>query len=156
MKPRSLVLNPRRGFTLVEVTIAIGIFAFAIVCVMGLMSVSFNADRNAAHDTVLGRMSQTTTSYLKTRGFNFVHTNSQYLLVEPDFYYDVLGNLQYDSAGKILTVPTSESVYCCAVIRKNSASTNLDYLSLQFRWPMAASEAKQETRTVTTSLARYE
>jgi uncharacterized protein (TIGR02598 family) len=137
------------------VTLALGIFAFAIVAILGLLSASLNSDRGANSDSALTRMAETTVSQLRSQGFRRIHTNSIYSppVTAPQYYYDNLGQLALNATGIPATAPLSNSVYSCTITRKASASTNLDYLTLEFRWPLSAPEARRQIRSVHASLA---
>ena len=70
----------KRGFTLVEVAMALGIFAFAIVPVLGVMGVALNVSKESVDSTAMSEIfrlveartmtSGTTTSSPATRGFS--------------------------------------------------------------------------------------
>ena len=46
------------AFSLVEIVLAIGIVSFALLGMMGLVSVSFQSERSSASDTDLAALSQ--------------------------------------------------------------------------------------------------
>ncbi len=50
--------KPSGGFSLVEVTLSLGIIAFALVAVMGLLGVGVNASRESVDETVMGLIAQ--------------------------------------------------------------------------------------------------
>jgi len=132
------------------VTIAIGIFAFAIVAVIGLLAVSMNSDKTAASDTVLALMTEEATTRLRSQPFATLAATPGFADTDlnPDFYYSLDGGLT--------TATASDAYYSCRVARRATDSTNLAYVSLEFRWPLAAPSARQESRFVTLSMARYE
>lgn len=147
-KPRSPVRRPSQvGLSLIEVTIAFGIFAFAIVAILGLLTTSLHSDQGAANDTTLARIAETTMTRLRSQGFTVVHTNTAYDATDTgtDFYYDFAGSPQDQ--------PTADSHYGCVVTRTATASTNLDYLKLEFRWPVFAPTHRQESRMLNASFA---
>ena len=48
--------SSRRGFSLVEVTVALGIAAFCLISLLGLLSVSLNSNQNAIQQTGASRV----------------------------------------------------------------------------------------------------
>jgi len=143
------------AFSLVEVVIAIGIFSFSIVAIIGLMAASLNSDKGAASDTTLSRITETTVSFIRSQGWSIVHTNTAYAEGETnsDLFFDSSGQLAMTSAGVPQSSGQPDSVYSCTVTRKAATSTNLDYINLEFRWPVAAPINRQETRMVNASIA---
>lgn len=149
-KPKSPGPDRRSAFSLVEVTMAIGIFAFAIVAVIGLLAVSMNSDKAAASDSVLALMTQDVTARLRGQPFATLAALPGYADTDlnPDFYYSMEGSLT--------PVTHADAYYSCRVARRATASPNLDCLSLEFRWPKAVPTAQQSSRFVTLSVARYD
>jgi len=145
------------AFSLIEIVIAIGVFSFAIVAIFGLMAISLNSDKGAASDSTLSRIAETTVSQLRSQGYPSFHTNAAYAASDTnaDYFFDSSGQLAVTSAGAPQSSGQADSVYSCTVTRKATASTNLDYINLEFRWPMAAPKSRQETKVVNTSFANY-
>ena len=56
MKTRSLKKSSVRGFSLIEVTIALGIVAFAMVPIIGLVSTGMKSLRDSMDETVRGEI----------------------------------------------------------------------------------------------------
>ena len=152
-----------RAFTLVEVVLAIGIFAFAIVAVLGLTSVSMKSNQQASADTTLALMTQTGLSQLRSRGFATINgtgaTAGQTIYFNtgagrvPDYYFDLGGRLATKSDGSADPAPHADSLYSCTVYAVPTSSPSLLMLRLQFRWPLSAPPANQETRTLYASIA---
>jgi len=138
------------AFSLVEVAIAVGIFAFAIVAVVGLLAVTVNSDKGAATDAVLARLTTTTVSKIRGMGFGAVKTNTSFSPGDQnvDFYYD--------NQGSPTTLAAGNAIFGCEVTRKDTASINLYLLNLKFRWPLAAPSDQQQTRDVTATIANYD
>lgn len=57
-RPPVFVPRAGGGFSLVEVTLALGIVGFALVGVLGLFTVGIEASRDSAHDTTVGLIAQ--------------------------------------------------------------------------------------------------
>jgi uncharacterized protein (TIGR02598 family) len=58
-----------RGFSLVEVVIALGIISFAVVALLGLLTVSANSSRFSDEDTVIASIARQVTAELRSTPF---------------------------------------------------------------------------------------
>jgi len=148
----------RSAFSLVEVAIAMGLFSFAIVSVIGLFAVSLNSDKGAADETVLARMAENSTSLLKTRGIEIVRANPAFGSnnVTPNFFFDVNGRAALATNGLPLTNAQADSIYSCVIRRKSTVEANRDVVLIEFRWPVTAPFNRQQSRQFQTSLVKYE
>ncbi len=149
------------AMSLVEVVVAIGLFSFVIVAMVGLLSVGLNSSRESSDDTRLALCAQTVFSLLRAEGFAGAQANSEYDKgnTDPDFLFDSGGRLLTDSGGQPL-VTSAESYYSCAVTLEplplNQPTGKFQCLRLQFFWPPGASVANRSTRNLVMSLADYE
>lgn len=92
----------RRGaFSLVEVTIAIGLVGFCLVALFGLFSVGLKTNRQATSDTILASASSIIAAELQAQGTNSISSS---------YYFDHLG---------IPTTNAQSALFVCQV------STNL-------------------------------
>ena len=154
------------GFSLVEIAVALGIFSFAIVALLGLGVVSTDSTRESAADTALGMMTQTTPVYLRNQPFATVQTSVASGAYRPgstaaSFYYDINGRMALDTSGNPATVAQPDSVYACVVSGRAPSSTTVAvasflYLQLQFRSPATAPATAQPVRIVNASTANYD
>lgn len=62
------------AFTLVEVVLALGIVAFAVVALVGLMAVSLESGRGSEADTLIASMARQITAELQARPFDLLTT----------------------------------------------------------------------------------
>lgn len=149
-----------RAFSLVEVVLALGIFAFAIIALFGLISASLQSSRESASDLSLGLMTQTVSSVLKMEGFASAATNAAYGTNTSDiFFFNSDGELARGAGGKPVSAAQTNSFFTCAVTRVQPAglsTTNALAFRVVFSWPHNAPRAQRQTRTVLTSLANYE
>ena len=84
------------GFSLVEVTIALGVFAFAVLGLMGMLPIALQTHRDAKLDTVLSQIKQRLAAeVLLTDGANLAN------LSENVKKFDVEGREFTDSAADI-------------------------------------------------------
>jgi uncharacterized protein (TIGR02598 family) len=77
------------GFTLVEITIAIGVFAFCILAILGLLSVGSTSSRDSKTETVAGLLAERAIANIRnsaSRGF--LATSVGFVPLETFTYYD--------------------------------------------------------------------
>ena len=64
------------GFSLVEVTVAVGICAFVILALVGLMATGLTAGREASKDTATAAMADTVLNSLRTNSYATLRSGS--------------------------------------------------------------------------------
>jgi len=154
-------LNTRKcAFSLVEVTIAIGIAAFAIISMLGLLGSLLNTNREAGDETLLAAMVKTTATDLRSRPFD------QPAAVTDD---KSLSALHSSTSGPLLllfkqnghlTGNPKEAFYSCRITLRPDASLttpitlteNRYDAELEFNWPYPH---QGFTQSFQISLARY-
>jgi uncharacterized protein (TIGR02598 family) len=155
-------LRGESAFSLVEVVLAIGLFSFALLALVGLLTVGLKGSRESGDDTILSLCTETTQALVRAEGFSQVLTNALYAPgnTTPDFFFDSGGILLTDSAGAPLRTQNTNALYGCLVTRSvaalSQATTNLLVYQLKFVWPLAAPAANRQHRVVPASLANYE
>lgn len=60
----------KQGFSLVEIVIAMGVASFAVVAILGLLTVSFSAEKAAADDTEMAIVAGRLFSELRNHSFD--------------------------------------------------------------------------------------
>ncbi len=163
-----------RAFSLVEVVIAIGIFAISVLVILGLLSISITTNRSASADTQVALMAERTYSMLENLGFQNVSTNKLFASgASPNLYFDVTGRPLMTSTNTILfgypTTPANAlaagAIYSCTVTTNTPPlsfgsaggnSTNLLSIGMKFAWPVAAPTANQTVRIVNATLGNYD
>ena len=149
----------KRGFSLVEMVLALGVVSFVLVSIFGLLSMSMRDQRDSGQKTLLALMTQTVASYLHQEGFAAVNADTTMIstAIAPQFYFDAQGRLATDSTGKPVTTASASNYYSCTVTRRTPtlpvATANMVYLRLQFQWPVSAAASVQNTQIAFTSLA---
>ena len=123
---------PQAAFSLIEIVLAIGVFVFAIVAILALMSIGSNSNLAAATDTSLAEMTQYVDSYVRHQGFTVLSgsiaipngaipgglPSSPYLNnAKANFFFDVSGNVITNSSTGIpdTTGTYSTEIYSCTV-----------------------------------------
>ncbi len=125
MSPTSLVpqqVNPKlhalksakRGFSLAEVVIAIGIIAFALISIIGVMGLSLKAHEASSVDSVFAIMTEaalqevrndnTSTVPLSGAAYNF---NTKFKNYHGYVYFDIDGQITKDAARSSATATSS-------------------------------------------------
>jgi uncharacterized protein (TIGR02598 family) len=116
-----------RGFSLVEVTLAIGIFTFAGVALLGLLPAGLKTFEDAIDATVASQIAQGITTQARQAKFSELeqfngNQESNPLQPEADFFYDEQGQLLGSGS-----VAPQGTIYTAAVVIANGppASTSL-------------------------------
>jgi len=120
------------AFSLVEVTLALGIAAFCLISVFGLIPIAVQTNRNATSQTaatnviasVIADMRATTAS-----------TSPQYAIT-----FGTAKTLYFDGAGQFTTLLGGNSRYRVDVTFPASPS-GLSYAAIKVIWPAAATAA---------------
>jgi len=119
---RSLRPNALRGFTLIEVAIAVGIVAFVFIALLGLTSLAVQgagtADFNAKLSLLMGRLAAS----CQAQPFSTVAAS-----LPATQYYDINGTPE----------AASNAYFTCEVTDVTPASTspNLKLLRVRISWP---------------------
>lgn len=119
--------SQERGFSLVEVVIAIGLVTFCLVALMALFSVGFSTSREATADTVLAGL------YAQIASDPQAETNTN----------------NYDNRGQV-TTNAATALYACRVTKSAVStnefagiSTNLTRVTIQMTSPASVPAAKR-------------
>lgn len=171
--------SPRRGgFSLIEITLALGVAGVALVSIVGLLGVAANSNRTAGRDTTMVSMTHQVLADLRAANFddlwdavpwnengtpklNKPATGSAALAPASSVYFFTADGTPVPAA-KAKSNP--ETAYECTVRKvpdpvtrtANSGAFNLLRLELLFVSPPGASSANAVNRqTVHASLARY-
>ncbi len=162
-----------RAFSLIEVVLALGVAAVALVAIIGLLGVSVNTSGSAGHDTLLVAMSNGVLNDLRGAEFDALWKDTPRTQKSPTapspgvvwadstYFFSNEGAL-VDAARKADFATT----YQC-VVKKTPDPTsqltpgspfNFVRLQLTFTWPVSAHSdpAKRPNRqTIYASIARY-
>jgi uncharacterized protein (TIGR02598 family) len=123
------------AFSLVEVTLAIGIAAFCLIAVFGLMPIGVQTNRNATSQTAATNIVAAVVADLRAtpRGNN---TSSQFGIT--------FGNpktLYFDGTGQFTTLLSGNSRYQANITWNASAPAGSPYADVKVTWPAAATSA---------------
>ena len=121
------------AFSLVEVTLALGVAAFCLIAVFGLIPVSMQTNRNATSQTAATSIIAAVVADLRaTPTAN--STSSQFGIT-----FGTNATLYFDGAGQASTSPTANSRYQLNVTWDGSSA--LRYADLKVTWPATATAA---------------
>ena len=129
------------AFSLIEVTLALGVAAFCLIAVFGLMPVGVQTNRNATSQTAATNIIAAVVADLRaTPTAN--STSSQF-----GIRFGTNATLYFDSAGQFSTSLGTNSRYQLNVTWNNSPPTGLQYADLKVTWPAAATAANANGST---------
>src|SRR5882762_284898 len=121
------------AFSLVEVTLAIGIAAFCLIAIFGLMPVGVQTNRNATSQTAATNIIAAAVSDLRATP-KAITTSSQFGIT-----FGTNTTLYFDGSGQFTTSPSTNSRYQLNLTWYGS--TGLRYADLKVTWPAAATPA---------------
>jgi Verrucomicrobium spinosum paralogous family TIGR02598 len=134
------------AFSLVEVTLALGVAAFCLIAVFGLMPVGVQTNRNATSQTAATSIVANVIADL--RGTPTANsTSSQFCIsfgTPTTLYFDNAGRCSTDLAGSTSPCGSSWSPALTTRYQLNvtwSGSSRLRYADLKVTWPAAATAA---------------
>jgi uncharacterized protein (TIGR02598 family) len=122
------------AFSLVEVTLALGIAAFCLIAVFGLMPVGVQTNRNATSQTATTNIIAAVVSDLRATPTTSA-TSSQFAIT-----FGTAKTLYFDGAGQGATSLGANSRYQVNITFPSSP-TGLRYADVKVTWPAAATSA---------------
>ena len=125
--------SSKSGFSLAEVTLALGIAAFCLVAVFGLIPVGVQTNRNATSQTAATNILAAVVADLRATP-NTINTSSQFAIT-----FGTNKTLYFDGAGQFSTSLNANSRYQLNVTW--SGSSGLRYADVKVTWPAAATSA---------------
>jgi Verrucomicrobium spinosum paralogous family TIGR02598 len=134
------------AFSLVEVTLAIGIAAFCLIAVFGLMPVGVQTNRNATSQTSATNVIAAVVADLRATPTGNP-TSSQFCIPfnrDTTLYFDSAGQCSSDPTGStspcgVVWSPPLQTRYQLSIAWSNSST--LRYADLRVTWPAAAAPA---------------
>jgi uncharacterized protein (TIGR02598 family) len=123
------------AFSLVEVTLALGVAAFCLIAVFGLVPLGVQTNRNSTSQTAATNIVAAVVADLRaTPTAN--STSSQFGIT-----FGTNRTLYFDSAGQFTTSLDANSRYQLNVTWNGSPPTGMQYADLKVTWPAAATPA---------------
>jgi uncharacterized protein (TIGR02598 family) len=127
------------AFSLIELTVTIGIAAFCLIAVFGLMPVGMRTNRNATSQTAATNIMAAVISDL--RATPKANNNSSQFAIT----FGTPATLYFDGSGQFTTTPGANSRYQLNVTWYGT--TGLRYADLKVTWPAAATTANASGST---------
>jgi len=130
-----------RGFTLIEVTIAIGLLAFMLMAIIGLMSLGLDSSKAAQIATV-----ETTAARMIQAA---IHTNTPATLTGGIYYINYDGSTNAGSGGAFFQ--------CVVTVNQpvaNLPASDFAGVKMEFSYPLAASAANRTTNVFHAGISR--
>jgi uncharacterized protein (TIGR02598 family) len=125
--------SSKSGFSLAEVTLALGIAAFCLVAVFGLIPVGVQTNRNATSQTAATNILAAVVADLRATP-NTINTSSQFAIT-----FGTNKTLYFHGSGQFSTSLNANSRYQLNVTW--SGSSGLRYADVKVTWPAAATSA---------------
>jgi uncharacterized protein (TIGR02598 family) len=129
------------AFSLIEVTLALGIAAFCLIAVFGLMPVAVQTNRNATSRTAATNIMAAVIADLRAIPTTKT-TSAQFSIV-----FGTPKTLYFDNTGQFATSLGTNSRYQLNVTWSNSGWNGLNYADVKVWWPAASSAANASGST---------
>jgi len=131
--------SSRSGFSLIEITLALGVTSFCLLAILGLFSVGFRAGQQARDYTTIAGAASLVMSRVQaptTGSFPFPST----------LFFDAHGQVTNSNAALYVCDITKTTVSESAL---PAVSTNLSLITMRFTWPASlAASARKNTNIV--------
>ena len=111
-------LRKRRGFTLIETALALGIVAFALLPLMGMLPLGIQVSNSAADLMMSAQIAQRLTGMIQQADFSTYTT-----LTQSYYYFDREGQPVKTAAGG---APSPTAVYSACILVPPTATTLVD------------------------------
>ncbi len=147
------------GFTLVEVVIALGIFAFAIIALVGLLSTGLQTEKAARRDTAMGNIVSYVLSDLHGSKYSTV-TGDTLAATKTSFFrwyeFDEDGVFLLSGTNGPAPAPSTNAMYLCTAAGQQVSSPMRMQVTGTIEFPLQAVSANREKQIFATSLTPYE
>ena len=123
------------AFSLVEVTLALGIAAFCLITIIGLVPVAVLTNRNATSQTAATNIMAAVVADLRATS-NSSETSAQFAI-----RFGTARTLYFDGSGQFATSLQPNSRYKVNVTWNSSPPTGMQWADVKVTWPAAATAA---------------
>lgn len=134
--------SPTKGFSLVEITLSLGVMAICLLAVLGLLPIASQTNRSAAADTAAASIAAAVLADIRA--------TPRAAATSPQFAVPFNANsvLFFDAEGQTTTL-SNNSIYRAEVtFPVNSSGANAaTFVDVKVSWPAAASPANAAGRT---------
>jgi len=142
-------LQERAGFSLVEVVVALGLFAFCIVAITGLLSVGLGSTRSVVNEGVAGNLAASIFGAWQVQESGTTQLTLPGIVENlPALSSSSQNTYYFNSNGEQVDGPMFAAIEMeyIAVASGVGGAINTT-LELTFRWPAEGAEAVAQTRT---------
>jgi len=175
--PTQVWLRPSRrlgsGFSLVEITLALGIVAFGLLAVFGLLPVAIDSSRESAKDATFAAITERVVSDVRSRGYDWLSNSTATPAKSTVWPYvldadglplstnaataatDVRRAFICDVLQGAVTNPTSLAVSTNAPPGTISGVTRIEF-QLRFSYPANAALTNRDVRYIPMIVAQYD
>jgi uncharacterized protein (TIGR02598 family) len=133
------------GFSLVEITLALGITAVCLIAIFGLLPIGIQANRNATEQTHSLAVLSAVSADLRATPGTGGGTSQQFKITIPSDPSTASGDLTlyFDEHGGFATSLQAVSMYRLVVtfVPNNAGSRGATLVDLRLTWPAAATPA---------------
>lgn len=135
--------SPPTGFSLVEITLSLGVMSICLLAVLGLLPIASQTNRSAAADTAAASIASAVLADI--RATPRAATNSSQFAVP----FNANSVLFFDAEGQATSTVSTNSIYRTEVtFPVNSSGANAaTFVHVKVSWPAAASPANAAGRT---------
>lgn len=143
--------NASVAFSLVEVVLSIGIVSFAVLAILGILSVGMNSNRDSKDDTILALATQEIEAWVRSQSFQSLAAVAG---EEPytNLFMTSGGLLEKSGSGAPINAASSGSHYSCTIsVFPTDLSSNFLQLQYLFEWPLEAPATARRKRVMVSS-----
>jgi len=153
-----------KGFALVEIIVAIGVAAFTLTAILGLLSAGMKSGKDSMDDTAIANMANFVLSDLRAQSFTkFVDTATSDVLSQTQgIYFDTGGKCLLSGSGASATYMNEASALnagafylCQRAIAKPVIAGDPYKVTLTCSWPVQAPIATRSTKLFYGTLTQY-
>ena len=127
-------MRARRGFTLIETTVAIALLAVIIVTILGAFSAITIAARRHQQETTLDLVTRRDAEFIKSQAYSATPKATPYTNIAVAGYTFSYQALYYDPVSKTFTAANADNglqELVLTVTGPNNAQETLDFLKVQ-------------------------
>ena len=130
---------PHKAFSLIEVVIALGIFSFCIVGIVGLLPIAFNSVKSVSQESNANNIAESISGFWQVAGTGNSTTGGNFTM--GNFTVGTTGNqtFYYNNDGAIVTNVTDASLRLVYDVQNLANFPNTFTVNLTFTWPPNAS-----------------
>lgn len=150
------IQRPGKAFTLVEVAIALGIFAFVFIALVGLLSAGLDFERAAHKDTVMGNIVSYVVTDLHSSKYTIV-TGETLANPQTSFsrWYQFDSDGVWTSSGTGAPAADSSAMYLCTASGTLASSPKRMQVTGSVEFPLVAKPENRKKEIFVTTITPY-